>query len=126
MSNGGAVPWRILGTKKCRKTRAAIRFCRERSIDYQFADLLQHPLTEGELRNMCRGKDPQEFIDRQGAYYVKQGYEYREFDAFEELCIRQELLATPIVIAGGRKASDICIAPGIDELDALYKAGQGA
>ncbi len=126
MSSRNALPWRILGTKKCQKTRAVIRFCRERSIDCQFVDIMQHPLTEGELRNICRGKDPQDLIDRHGAYYVKQGYEYREFDAFEELCIRQELLVTPIVIAGGRKAADILLAPGLDELDAINKAGRKA
>lgn len=87
----------IYGTKKCGETRKAIRFFQERRIEVQFRDLAEKPLAEGELKNLCAGRDPADLVDTGSARYIKKGYAFMEFDAAEEILADNALLVTPIV-----------------------------
>jgi arsenate reductase (glutaredoxin) len=107
---------RIIGTKKDNETKKIIRYCRERSIPYQFADLLQYPLTAGELQNICSGRDPQDMIDTQGKFYKEKGYAYLDYDPLEEMLENPELIKVPIV----RKAGKVFIRPDKETLDMLF------
>jgi arsenate reductase-like glutaredoxin family protein len=92
----------IIGTKKCKETAKAIRSCKERNLPFQFVDLAQRSLSEGEWDSLFRTFEPLSLIDSESAYYKKQGYEYREFDPREELVEHPELLKTPILRSKGR------------------------
>jgi len=87
----------IIGRKSCNETRRAERFFKERDIPYQFKDLKEQDVSEGELKNICSQVDPAELIDQDSKAYKKGGYAYLEYDPFEELLENQGLLKTPIV-----------------------------
>jgi len=92
----------IIGTKKDRETGKAIRFCKERSIAYQFVDLSQRALSAGEWASLFAFYEPASLIDRKSASYTKGGYEHRIFDAKEELMEHPLLLRLPIIRHQGR------------------------
>jgi len=92
----------IIGTKKCKETAKAIRSCKERNLTFQFVDLAQRSLSDGEWDSLFRNYEPLSLIDSESAYYKKQGYAYRQFDPKEELVEHPELLKTPILRSKGR------------------------
>ncbi|NLE15365.1 MAG: hypothetical protein GX626_05785 [Spirochaetales bacterium] len=92
----------IIGTKKCKETAKAIRACKERTIAFQFVDLAERELSAGEWKSLFAAHDPLSLIDSESAYYTKQGYQYRDFNAQEELVEHPELLKTPILRFGSR------------------------
>ena len=75
----------LIGRQKCRNTKKAERFLKERSIEFHFLDLNKKELSAGEFRNICRFIDPGDLMDRESAEYRKKGYEYMEFDVAEEI-----------------------------------------
>ena len=87
----------LYGTKKCAETRKAERFFRERRITFQFRDIDDKPVTEGELKNLAAGHAIAELLDTESKAYEKRGLSYIEYDAFEELLADSSLLATPII-----------------------------
>ncbi len=87
----------IIGRKNCKETRRAERFFKERDITYQFRDLREKGVSSGELQSICRKVPAEELIDTEGKAYSSGGYKYLEFDAFEELLEKQELMKTPIL-----------------------------
>ncbi|KAA3631214.1 MAG: ArsC family transcriptional regulator, partial [Calditrichaeota bacterium] len=42
----------IFGTKKCKDSQKAIRFFKERSINFQFIDLAEKAMSKGELESI--------------------------------------------------------------------------
>jgi arsenate reductase (glutaredoxin) len=87
----------IIGTRKCPETRKALRLCKERGIEHQFVDLSARSLSPGEWENVFRMIQPSDLVDEQSPYFKKEGYAWREYDAFEELQLHPELLKTPLV-----------------------------
>ncbi|NCC64767.1 MAG: hypothetical protein EOM15_08940 [Spirochaetia bacterium] len=87
----------IIGTKKCKETAKAIRACKERKLPYQFVDLQERELSEGEWRSIFLAYDPASLIDESSAYYKKEGYSYRSYDSQEELRAHPQLLKTPLL-----------------------------
>lgn len=87
----------LYGTKKCAETRKAERFFRERRIPFQFRDIDDKPVTEGELKNLAAGHSISDFIDTASKAYEKRGLAHMEYDAFEELLSDSALLATPVI-----------------------------
>ncbi len=94
----------IIGTKKCQATKAAIRTCKEHGWQFQFVDLGERSLSDGEWNNIFSVFDPADLIDAQGPYYAKEGYAWKEFEAAEELREHPQLLRTPILRCKGRCA----------------------
>ncbi len=92
----------IIGTKKCKETAKAIRACKERTIAFQFVDLAERELSAGEWKSLFSARDPLSLLDSGSAYYIKQGYAYRDFDAQEELIEHPQLLKTPVFRSKGR------------------------
>lgn len=92
----------IIGTKKCKETAKALRACKERTIAFQFVDLAERELSAGEWKSLFTAHVPLSLVDSESAYYSKQGYQYRDFDAQEELIEHPALLKTPILRSGGR------------------------
>jgi arsenate reductase-like glutaredoxin family protein len=87
----------IIGTKKCILTKKALRYCKERSIEHQFVDLLQRSLSDGEWTKVFQQINSEDLIDSSSLYFKKQGYSYREYEAQEELLEHPELLKTPLL-----------------------------
>ena len=87
----------IIGTRKSGDTRKAERFFKERGVPYQFVDLTERPLSQGELQNISRSIPPGDLIDTESREYVKRGMEYMEFDCIEELLEHPLLMKVPVV-----------------------------
>lgn len=91
-------PMQIFGTKKCKETRKAERFLKERGVDYQFIDLTQKPMSPRELDSVAAavgGYDS--LVDEDSALFKKRGMAWMEYDAREELLEHPGLLRTPII-----------------------------
>jgi len=87
----------LYGTKKCVETKKAERFFRERKIPFQFRDIGDKPISEGELKNICPSRKADNLFDTGSKQYIKRGFAFMEFDAFEELLADSSLLITPII-----------------------------
>ena len=87
----------LIGRQKCKNTKKAERFLKERKIDFHFLDLNKKELSVGELRNICRFIDPEDLMNRESQEYKKKGYDYLEYDAAEEILENQKLIKTPVL-----------------------------
>lgn len=94
----------IIGLKSCNDTKKAVRYLKERRVEYQFVDLGQHTLSAGELENIFQHLDPVQCINVNSPYYRRKGMQYMEFDAREELSQHNELFITPILRCRGKAA----------------------
>ncbi len=92
----------IIGTKKCKETAKAIRALKERGISYQFVDLNERTLSDGEWNNIFQHYEPSSLIDTNSKIYKKKGFSYMVFDAREELVENPLLLITPILREKGK------------------------
>ena len=93
----------IYGTRKCKLTKKAERFFRDRGVPYHFVDLTERGLSQGELDNIRRGIPLAEsLIDSESAAYKKRGMAYMEYDELEEILADPLLLRTPVVREGSR------------------------
>ena len=90
----------VIGRRKSRETQKAVRYLKERRIAYQSIDLDERDLSEREWKSIFSSLDADDLIDRDSAYYRKNGYEWREFSAEEELVLHPELLRLPILRSG--------------------------
>jgi len=88
----------ILGTKKCKDTRLAERFFKERGIQkFHSIDLLEKPLAKGELQNILRSIPAADLIDKTSKLYETIGLQYMTFSIEDKLLEHPGLLRTPIV-----------------------------
>ncbi len=87
----------IFGTRKCKDTRKAIRFFKERRIQTQFVDLSEKGVSAGELTSICRSVPLEELIDTSGKEYEKRNLKYLQHDIEEMLLEYPLLFRSPIV-----------------------------
>lgn len=92
----------IFGTKKCKTTKKAERFFKERRIAFHFVDLNQKGLSKGELNKIKQSVDLDELMDKEGKEYQKRNLKYMVHDPEEELLKHPLLLKTPIVRFKGK------------------------
>ncbi len=91
----------IIGNQKNKDTLKAIRFLKERRIDFAFVDLKERLLSKREWESIVSSvSDKNELIDFQSAYYKKNGYSWRDFDPVEEVIMHPELLRLPVIRNG--------------------------
>ena len=96
----------IFGSGKCKETRKAERFFKERRVFFQLIDIARKGPSAGELRkiaNAVGGVD--KLIDREGKRYVDRGLKYAAPTGprIEQILLDDPLLLrTPIVRAGDR------------------------
>jgi arsenate reductase len=94
----------IFGTKKCKDTRKAERWFKERSMRVQSVDLTEKGLSPGELRSVAsRVGGVEMLIDRESKRYVDKGFKYSApTNARIETVLLEDplLLKTPIVRRG--------------------------
>ena len=95
----------IFGTKKCKDTRQAERFFKERGIKkFHSIDLQEKPLSRGELQNILRTIPATDLIDTTSKLYESLGLKYMTFSIEDKLLEHSSLLKTPIV-RWGKKAT---------------------
>ena len=87
----------IFGTKKCKDTQKAIRFFKERGIDFQFIDLTQKAVSPGELQSISRSVPLDDLIDTEGRQYEMRNLKYIVHDVREMLLEDPLLFKTPVV-----------------------------
>ena len=87
----------IFGTKKCKNTEKAVRFFKERKIEFHWVDLTEKKMSKGELENISKILRLEDMLDRTGKEYKKRNLEYMEYDLFEEILSNPLLLKTPII-----------------------------
>jgi arsenate reductase len=87
----------IFGRKKSSDTRKAIRFCKERSVEYQFIDLSEQQISPGELSHVLRYVDKQDLVDTHSRMYKKSGYDYLDYDPVEEVLEHPLLMRLPLL-----------------------------
>jgi len=94
------MPIQVIGTNKCRDTRAALRFFRERRLKIHFVDLAQRGLSRGELESVRNAVGLEALLDTEGKEYRRLNLRYLKFDPMEKLLECPLLLRTPIVRDG--------------------------
>ncbi|HAD83075.1 MAG: ArsC family transcriptional regulator [Candidatus Edwardsbacteria bacterium RIFOXYD12_FULL_50_11] len=90
----------IFGTVKCRDTRAAQRFFKERRLKFQFIDLNQKALSRGELNSVKNAVGLENLLDAEGKEYQRQNLKYQKYDIEQVLLENPGLFRTPIVRCG--------------------------
>ena len=92
----------IFGTNKCRETRKAQRYFKERGIPFQFINLTEKGLSRGELKSVKAAVGTEVLIDRSGNEYQQKNLKYLVHDVEEELLKNPLLFRTPIVRNGNK------------------------
>ena len=92
----------IYGTRKCKLTKKAERFFRDRGIRYHFVDLNEHRLGQGELDNIRTAAKQESLIDTESPAYKNRGMAYMDYNETEEILANPLLLRTPLVREGAR------------------------
>jgi len=94
----------VFGTPKCKDTRKAERFFKERRIRIQFIDLREKAISRGELNSIRSSIPLEELIDVDGKEYERLNLKYLRHDIEEMLLTYPLLFRTPIVRRGNRAA----------------------
>jgi len=90
----------IFGTPKCKRTRAAERFFKERRVRVQVVDLSEKTMSPGEFDSVKRAVGIQAMIDPTSKAYKKLGLHQLSFDIEAKLKEFPLLLMTPVVRNG--------------------------
>jgi len=87
----------IFGTPKCTDTNKALRFFKERGLKVHFVNLIEKPISKGELKSVSASIPLENLLDRDGREFKNKNLEYMVFDLEEKLLENPLLLKTPIV-----------------------------
>jgi arsenate reductase (glutaredoxin) len=87
----------IIGTKKCKNTKKAQMFFKERGVKFHLVDLNERELSPGELDKIIQKAGKGNIIDTESKIYKEKGYSYRDYDPREEVLEDNMLLKTPII-----------------------------
>ncbi len=99
----------IFGTKKCKDTQKAVRFFKERSISFQFIDLKEKSISQGELNSIKKHYYIEDIIDTYSKTYEDLQLEYKQHDIEEMLLEYPLLFVTPVL------RSDFGVVLGYDD-----------
>jgi arsenate reductase-like glutaredoxin family protein len=92
----------IFGKKKCKDTKKAEMFFKERRIKFQKVDMNAKGLSMGELESVLRSIDMEDLVDTSSKLYQESLYEYTsDKERKKEVMIDfPEIIKTPIVRNG--------------------------
>ena len=90
----------IFGSPKCKRTRAAERFFKERKIRVQMIDLAEQNLSPGEFDAVKNHVGLEAMIDASSKEYKRLGLQHLSFDLEQKLREHPLLLMTPVVRHG--------------------------
>lgn len=101
----------IFGVKKSADTRKAQRFFSERRVRTHFVDLVERPISEGELRRFIDKFGMQALIDAGSRRFAELGLQHSNLSSsrwLARLCEEPLLLRMPLVRRLGR-ASEVTV-----------------
>jgi arsenate reductase-like glutaredoxin family protein len=90
----------VFGVKKSADTRKALRFFSERRIRAHFVDLVERPMSDGELQRFIQRLGVEALIDRDGKRYEELGLRNSQVSAgrwVDRLLAEPTLLRLPLV-----------------------------
>ncbi len=87
----------IFGTKKCKDSQKAVRFFKERRIAFQFIDLKEKAISQGELNSIKKNYYLEDIIDTYSKTYENLQLEYKQHDIEEMLLEYPLLFVTPVL-----------------------------
>ena len=90
----------LFGTQKCKRTRAAERFFKERRVRVQMVDLLERNLSPGEFDSVKQAVGLDAMLDRESKEFKRRGLHQLSFDVEATLREHPVLLMTPVVRHG--------------------------
>jgi arsenate reductase-like glutaredoxin family protein len=90
----------IFGTNKCQDSRAAQRFFKERRVAFQFIDLNEKGLSQGELNSVKQTVGLENLLDTEGKEFQRQNLKYMKYDIEQVLLENPKLFKTPVVRNG--------------------------
>jgi Spx/MgsR family transcriptional regulator len=92
----------IFGTLKCKETRKAQRYFKERGVPFQFINLSEKGLSKGELNSVKATVGMDNLVDQAGKEYSRLNLKYMTHNIEEELLQHPLLFKTPIVKKGSK------------------------
>jgi arsenate reductase-like glutaredoxin family protein len=97
----------IFGTRKCKDTRKAERWFKERRIPVAVIDLNERGMSRGEIDSVAARVGIEALIDREGARYRDRGLKYAAPTGprIAELLAEDPLLLRTPVVRAGREAT---------------------
>lgn len=101
-------PVQVFGFESDHRSRAALRFFKERRIELHFVDLRKRPMAAGELRRFAERLGARALADTDGKAWREAGLGYLRMDdaeLAERLLADQRLLRLPLVRIGNRFAA---------------------
>ncbi len=87
----------VFGTLKCKETQKAIRFLKERRLDFQFINLQIKGMSAGELKKVSLFIPIEELIDVNSKEFLRLNLKYMRFDITEKLLEFPLLFKTPVI-----------------------------
>lgn len=102
----------IFGTKKCKNTRKAERYFKERNISYQFIDLTIKGLSKGELNSIRKFIDLKDLINTEGKEYQSSNLRYIIHNT-EDIVLNNPLLFKTPIVRNTTTASTVGYCPDI-------------
>jgi arsenate reductase len=103
----------IFGVRKSADTRKAQRFFSERRVRAHFVDLMEKPMSEGELRRFVDKFGMDAIVDRDSRRFAELGLHHASLSSsrwFDRLCLEPLLLRLPLVRRLG-KPPDLTVGP---------------
>jgi arsenate reductase len=100
----------ILHNPRCTKSRETLQLLRDRGVDIEVVEYLQHPPTKDELRELCHllGVRPLEIVRTKEALFGELGLSanngYSDEQWLEVLAKHPKLIERPIVVYRGKAA----------------------
>jgi len=98
----------IFGTKKCKQTRKAERWFKDRGIRFQAINLAQKGMSAGELRSVAqRVGGVEALINREGKRYADKGLRVAAPTGprIEQMLLDDPLLLRTPIVRNGREAT---------------------
>jgi arsenate reductase-like glutaredoxin family protein len=95
----------VFGVKKSADTRKALRFFSERRIRTHFVDLVERPMSDGELQRFIQRFGVDALVDRDSKRYEELGLRHAQVSAgrwVDRLMAEPTLLRLPLVRRLGR------------------------
>lgn len=94
----------IFGTKKCKDTKKAEMFFKERRVKFQLINLAEKAMSKGEIQAVLGSVSLDDLVDKESKVYKDKNLQYMVYDKLETLVENPLLLKTPIV-RDGKKAT---------------------
>lgn len=96
----------IFGTRKCNDTKKAERFFKERRISFQFIDLKEKALSNGELQSVKNSVSLENLINKNSKDYKKLNLDkIRSSKLREEILLKNPSLYVTPIVRNGKEAT---------------------